>query len=312
MSSMPRLRPGTVLAPALAGLVLALAAQPAAGDVVFRASVTPTTVSSPAKLTYGLTMVNRGDAEERFSVALISPTYHPSPSRLGASESGSVNRTGMPEIEGPARVLGGYVYVAGLLASCSVAGEGDHGYGLDGMSFDVGLPARSTSVLRVAYEAGLPFWPDLDLRLRFLLGPQLTTGAAGTLETRRKVLTPQPAITGNVAVHLTFATSPATGVSGYDAHPPLALGEHLAIVGAAKPAIVGQRVELRYARIGTQANVLERGRAARPKVDARGRFRARWTPKRPGSYELWARYVSQQRGLLSDDTCPRLVRVTRR
>jgi hypothetical protein len=311
MSAMPRSRLGTALAPALTGLVLALAPPSAAGDVAFRASVTPTAVSSPARLTYSLTMVNDGGTEERFSVALVSPTYHATPARTGASESGSVHRTGMPEIEGPARVLGGYVYVAGLLPSCSVAGVGDHGYGLDGMSFDVGLPARSTSVLRIAYEAGLPFWPDLDLRLRFLLGPQLTTGEAGTLATRRKVVTPQPAIIGNVAVHLTFSTSPATGVGGYDAHPPLELGKRLAIVGDTKPVIAGQRVELRYARVGTRANVLERGRVARPKVDARGRFRARWTPKRPGSYELWARYVSRQRGLLSDDTCPRLVRVTR-
>jgi hypothetical protein len=107
MSCMRRLRPGTVLAPALAVLLLALGPQPAAGDVAFRASVTPTAVSSPAKLTYGLTMVNDGNAEERFSVALVSPTYHATPARAGAAESGSVHRTGMPEIEGPARVLGG-------------------------------------------------------------------------------------------------------------------------------------------------------------------------------------------------------------
>jgi hypothetical protein len=257
-------------------------------------------------------MVNGGDAEERFAVALVSPTYHPARVGDAIAESNAIRQLGEPAIEGGARVLGGYTHVAGLLPACSAAGAGGHGYGLDGVSFDVGLPARSTSTVRTTYEAGLPFWPDLDLRLRFVLRRQLTTGKMGTLSRGQKVLAPQPAITGPVAVHTTFKTTPASSLSSFIGRPPIARGRAIAIAGRTNPPIPGQRVELRWARIGTRSNVLERGRAARPRAGANGTFRARWTPPRTGSYELWARYRSQRRDLRSDDTCPRLLRVVSR
>jgi hypothetical protein len=257
-------------------------------------------------------MVNDGGAEERFSVALVSPTYHATRAADGITESNAIRQLGDPAIEGSARLLGDYVHVAGLLAACSASGAGGHGYGLEGVSFDVGLPARSTSTLRATYTAGLPFWPDLDLRLRFVLRPRLTTGKMGTLSREVKVLAPQPAITGRVAVHVTFRTEPASSLSSFGGRRPVTRGTAVSIAGRANPPIPGQRVELRWARIGSRSNVLDRGRAARPRVGSDGTFRARWTPPRIGSYELWARYSSQGPGLVSDDTCPRLLRVVRR
>ena len=141
------------------------------------------------------------------------------------------------------------------------------------MSFDVGLPARSTSTLRAAYEAGLPFWQDLDLRLRFVLRTRLTTGKPGTLPADRKVLTPQPAITGPVAVHLTFATTPASGLASFAGRRPIALGTTISIAGRAVPAIAGERVELRWARIGSP---LERPGARSRRPPARGLERRRF------------------------------------
>ncbi len=285
MSAMPHLRPGPLLALALAGGVpaAAMAARPAAGAVAFSASVSPQTVRSPARIVYALTMTNDGEAQERFSVALVSPVYRPARTGDAIVESNAVRQAADPAIEGSATILGGFTRVAGLLAACSAAGAGGHGYGLGGTSFDVGLPPRSTSTLRVEYQAGLAFWPDLDLRLRFLIGSRLTTGKAGTLAGDRKLLTPQPAIAGRVAVHLTFRTTPASGLASFMGKPPIARGKAVAVSGRANPAIPGQRVELRYARIGSRSDVLERGRAARPRVAKDGTFRARWTPKRPAA-----------------------------
>jgi len=279
---------------------------------VVRASVAPEAVSAPATLVYSLTMVNDGDAEERFSVALVSPTYKPARPGEALPESNAIRALGTPAVEGPGSLLGGFTRVAGLLPACSSTGAGGHGYGLERVSFDVGLPPRSSSTLRTSYEAGQPLWADLDLRLRFLLRRQLTTGKQGTLTRDVKVLSPQPSITGRVAVHLTFATTPASGLASFGGRRPVALGKTIAIAGRAVPAIEGERVELRWARVGGHSNVLARGRAARPRVGPGGRFRARWTPPRTGSYELWARYTSTRRDLISDDTCPRLLRIVRR
>lgn len=308
-ASMPAYRLG--FAPALASLALALAAPAASGAVVVRTAVSPSTVSFPATLVYGLTLVNDGDTEERFSVGLISPTYHPRKGEA-VNESNAVRALGDPSVEGPGSTLGDFTRVAGLLPACSVAGAGGHGYGIDGISFDIGLPPRSTSTVHAAYEAGLPFWSDLDLRMRFVLGARLTTGKRGTLRSDRKVLSPQPAITGRVAVHMTFATTPRSGLASFDGRRPVARGRAIAIAGRTVPAIEGERVELRWARVDGHANVLAHGRAARPRVGSGGAFRARWTPPRAGSYELWARYRSTRRELVSDDTCPRLLRVKRR
>jgi hypothetical protein len=294
----------------LAAMTLAIAAAaPAAAGVRLSTSVLPAQASSPAKIDYALTMVNDGDTEERFSVALVSPTYRPSRAGDALAESNSIRQLEEPVIEGGGQPLGGYTHVAGLIPACSVAGAGGHGYGLGGVSLDVGLPPRSTSTLRASYEAGLPFWPDLDLRLRFVLRARLTTGKPGTLARDVKVLTPQPTITGRVAVHMTLQTTPASSLTSFLGRRPIARGKAVAISGRTSPAIPGQRVELRWARIVRGSLVAERGSAGRPRVNSRGTFRARWTPPRRGSYELWARYTKQAAGLVSDDTCPRLLRV---
>jgi hypothetical protein len=311
-STNPRRKRRALPASALACVLLAVAVPAASGGVALRTSVAPATVSFPADIVYGLEMVNDGDVEERFSVALIAPTYHPSRPGDAVRESNAIRQLGTPVIEGPASVLGGYTHLAGMLPSCSVAGAGGHGYGLDDVSFDVGLPPRTTSTLRATYRAGLPFWPDLDLRLRFVLDTTLTTGKPGTLSAPRKILSPQPAITGPVAVHLTFVTTPASGLTSFDGRRPIALGKSIVISGRALPAVAGAPVQLRYARIGRRSNVLERGRAARLRVGSDGAFEGSWTPRRSGSYELWARYERGGPSILADDTCPRLLRVRSR
>jgi hypothetical protein len=299
-------RPLRALLPAV--VLLLAGAQPAAAGLALSTTVTPQTVRSPAKIAYGLKMVNDGDAQERFSVALVSPTYR-APFGEALAESNAIRQLGNAVIDGPATLLGGFTHVAGLLPVCSSVGAGGHGYGLESVSFDVGVPPRSTSTLRATYEAGLALWPDLDLRLRFVLGARLTTGRPGTLAAARKVLSPQPAIAGRVAMHLTFSTSPASGLASFDGRRPIARGTPVAIAGRANPALPGERIELRWARVDGAGKVLRRGRAARPRIGAGGRFRARWTPPGPGSYELWARYDSHRRDVVSDDTCPRLLRV---
>lgn len=301
-------RPLRFLVPAI-GLLLA-GGQPAAAALTLTTTVAPATVTSPAKIVYGLVMVNDGDAQERFSLALVAPTYH-APFGIALPESNAIDQIANAVIDGPATRLGGVTHVAGLLAPCSSVGAGGHGYGLEGVSFDVGVPPRSTSTLRATYEAGLPLWPDLDLRLRFVLGTRLTTGRAGTLRVARKVLSPQPAIAGRVAMHLTFRTSPASGLASFDGRPPIARGTPVVVAGRANPALPGERVELLWARVDGRSKVLARGSAGRPRIAAGGAFDARWTPPGPGSYELWARYRSRRPGVVSDDTCPRLVRVKR-
>ena len=101
--------------------------------------------------------------------------------------------------------------------------------------------------------------------MRFTIGARLTSGKPGTLPADRKVLSPQPVITGRVAVHLTFATTPATGLASFDGAGRSRFSKAIAIAGRAVPAIAGERVELRWARVGGRSNVL---RAAAPPVRA--------------------------------------------
>lgn len=317
MSIASSLRNGRrALAAALAGLGVALATQTAHGQTSFSASVTPDTVSSPAQLEYALTMVNSGDTDERYAVAVIAPHYRPARRGDGAAETQSIVALDYPTIDGPASFARHLSTTVAELPVCSIARDvRAHGYGINGLQFGVILPPRSASMLRARYRAGLPFWPDLDLRLRFRLKH---LAQSGVVDRTLVVASPQPAITGRVAVHITFRTTPKSARVAFEGSRPIALGRPIRIRGRTNPPIRGEHVELRYARItgpGTadkRPRDLPRGRAARLRVDAHGRFYGRWLPPGEGSYELWARYDSTRASLISDNTCPRLLRVRSR
>src|SRR5436190_16180427 len=149
-----------LLVPAAACCALAIAAPASLGAVVLRTSVSPSTVSFPANLVYSLTMINDGDAQERFAIGLIAPTYRPARTGEAIVESNAIRALGDPAVTGAGSMVGGFTRVSGLLSQCSIAGAGGHGYGLSGVSLDVALPAHSKSTLTAAYEAGLPFWQD--------------------------------------------------------------------------------------------------------------------------------------------------------
>lgn len=198
------------------------------------------------------------------------------------------------------------------LASCSATGVGDHGGGLTSESFGIDLPPHSTSTVHAPFRTNAPLWPDLDLRLRFAIHTKLLTGLLGTLTSPRTIVSPQPHVIGPVGVHMTFRTRPRSGVGGFAAIPSVAPGRRITIAGRTNPAIPGQRVELRYARIvRASGHIADRGRIARPRVRLKGRFRAHWVPPHSGRYELWAVYKRQRAGLVSDDTCPRRLYVRR-
>jgi hypothetical protein len=308
------MRPRRRWVPALAGALALLGATAtvAEGAAAFRASVAPAVVSAPARIEYALTMVNDGDGDERFSVFVVPPVYGLSrPTATdGFGEGASIRPVGLPRIEGPGTIASERIAsVTVPKTRCSVSGAGGHGYQGRFRSFDVTLPSRTTSTLRATYATDLPLWRDLDLRLRFELGTELTTGARGTLPRARVLVSPQPAIAGRVAVHLTLRTTPLSGSRSFAAARPIARGRRVEVAGRADPPIPGERVQLRFARIGRSGRVAELGRAGRAGVDAKGAFRASWLPPRRGDYELWARYDSRLPDIVSDDTCPRLLRI---
>jgi hypothetical protein len=301
-----------LLPAALIGLGLAVSPHPALGAVTFTSSVTPDSVKADRNLEYRLTMVNDGELSERFGVRLEPPSYHPKHAEDGIGEGESVVPLDLPTIEGPATVIDGlFSRSVADLASCSATGAGNHGDGFHTIGFAIDLPPHSTSTLHAPFRTSDPLWPDLDLRLRFAIGTTLLTGLPGTLTSPRTIISPQPQVAGPVGVHITFRTRPRSGRGGFGEIPSIPSGRRITIAGHTNPAIPGQRVDLRYARISTSGRITERGRAARPRVRAKGRFRAHWVPPHSGRYELWAVYKRQRAGLVSDDTCPRLLRVRR-
>ncbi len=286
----------------LAVLALLSVAAPARAAVSFSASVSPSTIRSPAKLEYRLRMVNDGDTEQRFSVTISQPVYAPSRPGYGTAELASVTARSTPTIDPPASSATHLVktFIADT-ASCSSTGVGDHGYQLTSYQLDVALPPRSTSRIRAKYATSKPLWEDLDLRLRFEIGTKLVTGVAGTLKHRRVVRSPSPRISGRRAAHIMFRTVPSRAV--------IRRGTPLRINGFMVPALPGQLVEFRYARFSNGGRVTKTAYATVARVRALGAFSATWLPPKPGNYELWGTYRHDSPGLLSDDTCPRKFQV---
>ena len=303
---MPGARSTRLLA-ALPALAVLLWAVPARAAVSFTASVSPTTIRSPAKLEYRLKMVNHGDREERFSVTLGQPLYGPSRPGYGRTELASVDRRGRPRIDPPATYATDLVQTFDAdIASCGGAGAGlgvgDHGYGVTSYELDVALPAHSTSRVRARYATAQPLWQDLDLRLRFYIGTKLVTGARGTLKNTRVVRSPSPRVAGRRAAHIMFRTVPSRRAA-------VRRGTPLRIDGFMVPAMPGQHVDFRYRRIGDRGAVTKPTPAAVAYVGALGAFSTTWLPPRPGVYELWAQYEHASPGLHSDDTCVQGFRV---
>jgi len=303
---MLRIRRARCLA-ALPALALLLCASPARAAVSFTASVSPTTIRTPAKLEYRLKMVNHGAREERFSVTISPPQYRPSRSGYGRAELASVDQLGEPTIDPPARYATNLVQTFHAdTGSCSGAytgvGVGDHGYELVSYELDVALPPRATARVRARYATAQPLWQDLDLRLRFEIGTKLVSGARGTLQHARVVHSPSPRIAGRRAAHIMFRTVP----SGKAA---IRRGTPLRIDGFMVPAIPGQHVEFRYRRIGDHGGVTKPAPAVVAVVGALGAFSTTWMAPRPGLYELWGQYRHASPGLFSDDTCVEAFRV---
>lgn len=276
----------------------------AAARLTLEASVRPGVVRHPTTLTYSLKVTSTSPTEERFSVHLASPSYRFQ--KGGPTGGHSIKLVGGPDIVGPAEVIDDAAADStGTLVPCSSVGAGAHGYAPEGFSFDLSVPPGTTSTVVTRYRAGVIPWLDLDYRLGFQLSNRLITGGRGTLERTQTIRSPQPRVAGRVGVHIRFWTTPRSAPSTYVSPPRIRLGRRLWVRGRTTPAIPGQHIALKYARLNRQGRVAGRGTVGRVRVGKRGRFRLGWRPSRPGRYELWATYTSQRRGLRSDETCPR-------
>ncbi len=262
---------------ALPALALLLCATPTRAAVSFTASVSPSAIRSPAKLEHRLKMVNHTDTEQRFSVTISQPTYGPSRPGYGHAEMASVTERGTPTIDPPATSATHLVrtFIADT-ASCSSTGVGDHGYQMTSYQLGVALPPRTTSRVRARYMTSRPLWQDLDLRLRFEIGPKLASGAPGTPKRSRIVRSPSPRVTGRRAAHIMFRTMPSGTVV-------IRPGTRVGINGLMVPAIAGQRIDFRYARISASGRVSKTAPAAVAYVRAFGAFRTTGNPPNPAT-----------------------------
>jgi hypothetical protein len=257
-------------------------------------------------------IANTGSAAEHFSVRLRSGAYGAPARRFGIDEGDALNPVDLPTISGPASIDGGrFEDSTGDLAPCSASGFSGHGDAVRSTAVDVTAPPRSSSRLEARFRVAHRPWKDLDLRLRLTLSPRLISGALGTLQARRTAFSSEPVIDGPFAVHLYFRTNPRSARGPASRVPTIKGGRRIRIAGGTKPAIAGQTLRIRYARVRRNGRLSRLRHTMRVRVRGRGRFRAAWVPPGPGLYELWATYRGHKPGLFGDRTCPRSVRVTR-
>lgn len=300
--------PGWFRAALTAGLAaLACSASVAhAAPTVNGTQVTPRTVDAGTKQVLYYLDLATGPQEGAFSVRLVPPRFA---TKGGRSEGESIDGPRKVALQGPGE-LGQLVQDARFSQPCSDRDAAFHGYATGAASVDVLLPPNSATTLAVRYLTGRRApWVDGDYRLTFVVQPRLVgeylvpgpffgkQASAFTAVTRR---TAGPTVRGRTGAHLLLSTSPAGTWGEAKAPRRIRPGQTVRVSGRLLPAIKDRRIDLQV-RAG-------RGRLTTltaVRTDARGRFSARWTPRRPGTYELWARYPRQPGSLAADTTsCP--------
>lgn len=291
-----------------AGLVaLACLPTPAtAAPSVFGTKVTPRTVDAGTRQILYYLDLSSGPQEEAFSVRLIPPRFA---TKGGRAEGESIDGPRKIALQGPGE-LGQLVQDGRFTQPCSDRDAAFHGYATGPAEVDVLLPPNSSTTLAVRYLTGRRApWADGDYRLRFVVQPRLVgtylapspffgkQADAFSAVTRR---TDGPVPRGRLGAHLILSSKPAGTWGDGSAPRRIRRGKAVRISGRVLPATRGRRVDVQV-RAG-------RGRLktlSAVRTDARGRFTARWTPRRTGTFEIWARYPRQVGSLRADTTsCP--------
>jgi hypothetical protein len=256
--------------------------------------------------------LHAGPSDQRFSVVLRPGSFATKGSR---DEGQSVDGPLQFGLYGPGTV--GQVVTDPVFGeSCSSRGSLFHGYATGKATVDVALPAGADTTLAVRYKTGRRApWVDTDLRLRFAFQDRLvgTYDAASPLfgaptsvaEAVSQGITPAiPVISKGagrrIGAHLQLKTTPAGAYGDARAPRTISRTSPVRVSGSLLPALAGKRVQLQWAKSGGRLRT-----AATVRTTSGGRFSAVVRPPGTGTYELWAKYPSQDGPLASDTTsCP--------
>jgi hypothetical protein len=234
---------------------------------------------------YTLTLVNRGDHDERVRIQIDPPDWDGAGSAMGIVGEPIV-------VSGPATILLGSAVT--ITTGCA------HGAEPQRRAPSLLLPAGSTSQLLTNFtslSSGL--WRGLDMRTTF----KLRRDAGLTAHVLEIARGPQLPITGLPSAHVTLTTQPHTArVELRDPIPHLRRGTTFRVSGAVDPPTAGRTVKLKV--IGPH------DRSLKPLVtlhtDAKGRFSARWRPATKGQWSVWA-LASADAAASADFACPQAV-----
>lgn len=289
-----RLGRGVTLAVVMLG---AMGAGSAAATLRMEAGTsTPASIAfpGPAALVYTLQLAADGQ-DETFALQFHAPFF-------GVEQNGtapvgaSLEYTGQqPRIDGPAH-LGAAAASAGDLAGC---GPSMHGFGPHSRTWDVRVPAGTTSTLSFDFRpAPSSPWPDTDYDVIFKALPRLVAGGRGTIASARQIIVFGPSTSGSRGVHVTLHSTPETVPLGWRGVARVTSGRRIAIRGATRPRLVGKNVGL---WVRTNAKPWFRlGRMVR--TDRHGRFRSAVRARR--GLQVMARVSAPGAGFAPDYTCP--------
>jgi hypothetical protein len=237
-------------------------------------------------VTYGVKLTNPDEGEANIRLA-------PMPATSSVRGAGPVLVPTAAFVDGPALMTS----VTTAVASPSHEPGCDHPHGAAGLGFEtyaLTLPPRSESVLVVPFNLIAAAWPGEPLAPRFTLA-----GPGGS----QTVQGPAPALVGPPSLLLRLESTPR-------ARPGRAIrirrGRRVLLRGTTRPAARGQRISLRVSHLVRRGGSLEPGRSrpiARALADRRGGFQSSWTPKRRGTYGVYAVYRSRT-SALADGALP--------
>ena len=172
------------------------------------------------------------------------------------------------------------------------------GEAVDGRQYGVGLPALSTTVLRVPLLALVPYWPGTNYT------PEVTWWTTNsTFPKMTRVVVKPIQMTGPTGVHIELATRPRDKVT---------IGRAITIVGTTDPAIQHRRIKLtaNYFPVSDGSPVLRSRITSIADVitNEHGRFKLPpWHLKHPGFYQLLSRAEHPGHGVQPDRACGPLI-----
>lgn len=279
---------------AIPGLSARGDAAASAPQVTVTAEVSPRVLNSIDRrsLTLNVGIVNNGPAVQVY----LAIGGHPWPG-AALTEGGPLG-FGSPTLDPPATFKP--VPVPPIAPSPLACVRGEE---VDGRQYGVGLPALSTTVLRVPLLALVPYWPDTNYTPEVTWWPTNSTFPKTTLI----VVTPVQ-MTGPTGVHIELATTP---------HLKVTIGRAITIVGTTDPAIQHRSIKItvKYFPVSDGSPVL------RPRImsvadvitNEHGRFKLPpWHLKHPGLYQLLSRAVHSGHGIQPDHACGPLIQAIAR